>query len=713
MLNIKKLADKYKDEAPQILGKDLEFLFLETGTYESAISPNSPLYVFRGEKGAGKSMIFRRIIQEKKNQTIGVYFVEFFFEMIDRVKRHHPSDENALTNMLFFQEEWLIQFWIQLAKKLYDLHWDSRKAPFDTGNYADIYKFLKKHDLLTKLNWVAKIIKTLSFRPEKAKLKHGETEIDLTFVKPIKAKIKSIEEVTIIQQVIELLQITPIYIVIDEIDVIGLWSETAKAQLQGLYNAVLILTRTVNNLEVGSKSETVEQPLRIRIALREDFFIASNENYVESDKLTNESMSLAWTPENLKEVVARPIRAHWGFASQEISKEKLFSEIFPDHLLNSIETFNQLAQWAKGNPRYLNKLIREILATSIRRQQVYTEKTLFEPISVSLNDIYSSISSFSNDRLNSLRRSYGFMFPRLNDIIVFLQTHSNTIFPNEGFGLYATLHNSFAIYLTEHEILKQDVGGWPGVRTGQIGEVIEGLYTIGLIGVVNKSGDELYLPTPFTLSEQIVLAPIYRPAILGYTPIVTRAPRESIQKSIDFLASTIDMVRISIGSPTRIVFQVGQSDKPLQVGQPDSVFTPRLIRYQFSCLFWGLRSLIKNLITYGDDATIERIGVADLLKETKSTYEKLSSLIKIDIKAMDTLAILLNLSSSEPLTQDLFRYSLDEPNESIYARSIAPMNTLIENLKNERFNNTFTKNLEETMSALRTILINIDLVSEQ
>jgi len=78
MLNIKKLADKYKDEAPQILGKDLEFLFLETGTYESAISPNSPLYVFRGEKGAGKSMIFRRIIQEKKNQTIGVYFVEFF-----------------------------------------------------------------------------------------------------------------------------------------------------------------------------------------------------------------------------------------------------------------------------------------------------------------------------------------------------------------------------------------------------------------------------------------------------------------------------------------------------------------------------------------------------------------------------------------------------------------------------------------------------------
>lgn len=703
MLNIKELTTKYKDEATHLLSNELEFLFLETSSYVTALSSSSPFYIFRGEKGSGKSMIFRRLIQEKRKQTIGIYFWEFYDEIINRVIEHHPANDKAINEVLFFQEEWLIQFWIQLAKKLYDLNWEKRRAPFDTGSYAEIYKFLKKHRLLTRLNWVGKIVAAFDFRPEKAKIKHGDTEIDLTFVKPIKAKIMSIEEVTIIQHVIDLLQRTPIYLIVDEVDVIGVWKDSTKAQLQGLYNAAFNLIRSVNmdNQDANNTSQPKEQPLRIRIALREDMFIASNEGYVDNEKLTNESISLAWTPDTLKEIVARPIRSHWGFAAQEISKEKLLSEIFPDHLSDSAETFNKFAQWAKGNPRALNKLIREILATSIRRQETYLDKTLFEPLSVSVDDIYSTILNFSNERLNFLRQSYQFMFPRLNDIINFLKNDSKTFFPDDGCGFYATLENKLALYFIEHKEILQDVNKWGGVRTGQMEEIISCLYITGLIGVVKEiTKEETYLPTPFMKTEKIVLAPMYRPTILGYThPVTTTAQIDHIQKNLDFLVSTIDLIRKTIGSPTGTAIQA----------MPASKYGPRSIRYQFSCLFWGMRSLKKGLITYGDLLNnCKSIDVHKTLVVIQDTYDELSSLIEIDVKAMETLSILMNMSSTEPLSEELFRSSLDEAMDSIYLKSIEPINELIGNLANKGFYINFTPNFENALNILRVNISDID-----
>jgi hypothetical protein len=699
-LSIKNLSKLYKEEASYLVAEELEDVFLETNLYKDAISPDLPFLFLIGDKGTGKSTIFQKISHTKPDEVVGIYFKLFYFAIKEKVEKKYPDDP---LNYLHYQDEWTIELWAQVIRKLYNVHKDSRLVPIDFFMYKKLFSFAEKHDLLDEPPWTQEVLDTLGIAKFSFEGKDGKLIINAS--QPSKNELDSPAQITILDTIVKLLQKHPVFLIVDEVDAVGTWDPSVKNSLLGLFLASQTLIRTVTQYHKSQKGA-----LKIRIAMRDEMLKAATEDYVDSEKLPNQSIHFAWSENTLEDLITRPIRAAWDIPDIPLPKEKIFYSVFPSSInQDNKNTLKQLCAWSKNNPRALVGLIRKSLDKSINRQG---GEAKYEPLCVTSKDIIDVSYLYSEERLGFLEKTYNFIFPEIKSLIRFIKDNSRMF--RKGVITRKTLAKHISTFLETNSVIVDAVTQWPDSKYPIEEEIIRRLYNIGLLGMIIKS-DEIYIPeTYIDIAPKFAVAPMYRPYILGQLlEEDANYVIETIELHLDDFVATIDYLKSILKLPSKTKFPEEGVLTDLQDNHSSSIFVKQNIRYLISKLFWSICNFRKVLIAFSHHKDLEKYPIHQMLETLDELSGEICKQMDLDIKSMNILAVLMSSANSGTISQEEFITNLETGSEQdVYKLYAEKIFSWVKKAQNSRKRNTIVNEMGRTLDSLRTELSRFMLDTE-
>lgn len=687
MYSILDLPDKFKEETTLQYGDEISSTFLETSSYTSSVSTEKPILYLLGNKGAGKSAVLSKIFTDNKNNTIIIYFKDFYNDIEKRVKQRL----SGLTDQqiyLVYEKEWEIELWFQIIIHLYTTHYRQRLAPFDMGDYEKLYRFLDKYKIPLDRNIALEVA---------AKISNIKVSIS-GFSAEVKSEEKNSQTLTehdinkIKKHAINILGKKPTYLLIDEFDKIEKWDDTVRTSIRGLIEAIFALIRDVN------KEHADGNKLIVRVAIREDMFNAAKIRYVDSQKIPKKVIDLAWSRDNLEELVAKKIRAHWGIDPDLLHRKKITYEVFPFTYSKKQDLFSFFCIVARSNPRALFALINECVQSAIDRKQAFMPSDEHPPLYVGATDVQNALAGYSDAQMDNVLDGNDFLYSSVDGIVNFLKDKASSLFSNNYIKL-RDLREALLEFLEEDEELEMKIKKWPVTGLTAEEKIIRVLYDVGILGI-KRNKKNTFFPERFVKSTSFVIHPTYKPVLLenSYLRISVDIEKELNNATLEVFAAIEHITRLT--NPTRRTQIL-----PAEVN--NGLFLDKDIVHGIVRLIWSIRSLLKKMIAYGDQVDEIRIKPLDKIIFLENTLSEVEDLINVESESLHLLSVLYN-----PMDLDSWRdpqklhnmerfedEMLMHEHEELYSRHVQPIKIWVDYL--------VSKKHDELSEKLDTILVKL------
>lgn len=359
---------------------DLLACFVENDSYSRVL--NKGKNVILGNRGTGKSAIFRRIAEDfKKRGSIVITLApdDFSYEMMSQVLE--KESRGAWAKHGAYSAAWRYLIYIQAFR-------DLASAGFlKFGKAAKLYNFVRDTVLPFEKNPIGLLI---SFVKRLEGIKIGNYEAAL--------KTKQLESLYKLDEIRELIEILddvatrrPVVVLVDELDKGWDASEDAKGFVSGLFSAAMSINGRHNNL-------------RVIISLRRELYDNIPEIYEDYQKVSDTVERISWTEETLLKFVALRIERCYPELRCLGDSEK-WKSVFAERLsYRSAISLNYVLDRTLFRPRELSQFANLIAdeARSARRG-----------LPLDYESIALAEGKYSESRLSDIAAEYRFQYPGL------------------------------------------------------------------------------------------------------------------------------------------------------------------------------------------------------------------------------------------------------------------------------------------------------------
>ena len=362
--------------------------FVESEAYKAVESGKK--YIVLGNRGSGKSAIFR-VIAEREKLSGGIVIQlspeDYSYEMLSSTMR--PESEGAWAKQGAYTAAWKYLLFIQIMKEL-----NKTGSRLKRGPAADIYNYLRDHVEGQQTNPIGVMISFLK-RMEGIKLGTYEASLKARELD----KLYRLEEINaLIPHIIDLCEKQKMTVLIDELDKGWDSSEDAKSFIAGLFQAAIATNQYHPNL-------------RVIISLRQELYDSIPALYEDAQKYRDVMQFVYWDESELLKLLANRIR-HAVPRLSNVADGQAWTAVFPDTLdFRQSKTFNYLVDRTLYRPREIIQFASDIIETAKKNGSSTINYTTITEAEV----------LYSQARTQDIAAEFKFQYPNLIHIFEFFR----------------------------------------------------------------------------------------------------------------------------------------------------------------------------------------------------------------------------------------------------------------------------------------------------
>lgn len=429
--------------------------FIKTATYLSAVFEGSRKVFYIGHRGSGKTALFRRLTHEYSQGNSVVLSItpsDFSYELFSKVE-HDIYDIKIIYGIV-----WQYTLLIYSFKSIIE-DFQKRKIKRHRDYVTIINQYLKSGDALDASSIESIFLGFLrKFRITKIGLKIIEIEFEnMNTDQKQLMKLLNMDDIRSAKKAFDrIVDSTPLYIFIDELDTGWNNSEEAKNFLYGLLYAV------------GKLKES--RGVNVFLSLRKDMYDNLPMFYTDAEKLRDDIEILNWNEDNLKMLIASRIM---NFLPKDVSKNVSSPKDAID-LVFEEEVLEYMIAHTLRRPREVIQFCN--LALDFFKRAWHFNVSHSGRVTLEMAEIVEN--EFSNARIREICQEYSYQYPDLKDFL-FTFEHSRQYFTYEEFR--NKLEECLLHFFESHE-----TGMWLETYFERINDLIRVLFDVGFI--------ELYAP---------------------------------------------------------------------------------------------------------------------------------------------------------------------------------------------------------------------------
>jgi len=333
--------------AERDITRGLKDYFVESETYKRI--ENRQKYIILGNRGSGKSAIFKVIADRERDRSTLVLELapeDYSYEMLASVMKEER--EGAWAKQGAYAAAWKFLIYVLIMKGL-----TSRGPRLKTGPAEKIYAYLRNNHEGEQGNPIAVLI---SYLKRIEGLKVGAAKLEASIKSRELLKLYKLEEIDkLLPALQELCARRKVLVLIDELDRGWDASEDAKAFVAGLFQAAI----SINALT---------KDLRVLISLRQELYDSIPSLYEDAQKYRDVMETVQWDEELLLELVAKRIKHSvpgLGDRSHLDTWNAVFAEILD---YRKTKSFNYIVDRTLYRPREIIQFCTDSLDESRRER---------------------------------------------------------------------------------------------------------------------------------------------------------------------------------------------------------------------------------------------------------------------------------------------------------------------------------------------------------
>lgn len=362
---------------------DLLECFIVNDSYNNVL--NGVKTVLLGNRGSGKSAIFKKVAYEKR--TKGELVIEltpenYSYEMLQQSLKR--ESEGAWAKKGAFCSAWKFLIYVLSMKRL-----TADRGGYKKGDAAVIYKYLRekhanieKHPIDTLISYIQRI--------EGIKVGKYEGSIKTNELHSL-YKLEEIEPLMdALNRITERKKVT---VLVDELDSGWDNSDDAKAFISGLFQAAI---------SINSK----HQNLKVLISLRKELYENIPDLYEDAQKVRDVIQNIDWNEEDLQRLICKRIIASSGNWN---GKDELdaWHEVFVDELAyRKTRSVNYLMDRTLYRPREIIQFCNDIKDNNLNSDTFPWD----------YHSILGAEFEYSKSRTEDIASEYKYQYPGLKSI---------------------------------------------------------------------------------------------------------------------------------------------------------------------------------------------------------------------------------------------------------------------------------------------------------
>lgn len=359
----------------------LESYFLETESYHRL--RDGTRTVVLGNRGSGKSAIFRMIAaEEKKRGTVMLnlspedYSYELLQQSLAAESRGSWAKQGA------YAAAWKYLIYVATMKKV-----TASGKGLKRGPAGRIYSYLRDNHGNFELNPIATLISYLK-RLEGVKLGKYEAGIKTKELQ----RLYKLEEITnLLDDLNTVCNNRHVLVLVDELDKGWDASEDAVAFVAGLFQAAISINQLTPNV-------------RVLVSLRKELYDNIPALYEDAQKVRDIIEELEWDEDRLCELITLRIN-HSLQNTGKLKPHDAWNTVFAETLeYRGNKSFNYLIDRTLYRPREIIQFCTEAVSAAIKNR---------EDAPLNYNVISRAEHKYSEDRVKDIAAEYRFQFPGL------------------------------------------------------------------------------------------------------------------------------------------------------------------------------------------------------------------------------------------------------------------------------------------------------------
>jgi hypothetical protein len=423
---------------------DLLSCFVSTETYNNLSKGTKSIIL--GNRGTGKSALFRKIADEEKsrgNIVISLAPEEYSYELLSLTLK--KETEGSWLKHGAYSAAWKYLIYVTIMKNIC-----KEGKTYKRGEEARIYNYLRDNHINTDTNPIGMLISYLK-RMEGIKIGTYEASIKAREL----GRLYSLETIEPLLNDIEIYcRNKNIIVLVDELDKGWDASEDAIAFVAGLFQAAVFINNKLHNV-------------RILISLRKELYDNIPTLYEDAQKVRDIIETIEWDEPKLLELIARRITKKFpSLKDDKDDYENVWNKIFSEVLdYRQTKSFNYIVDRTLYRPREIIQFCNDV-ADHIR------QSLLSAQLPFNYKQIAEAEYGYSETRVKDICAEYRFQYPGLQSIM--------ETFRGKSYNYERSVLENHIISIVVGEVpLSKDATSW--VNSLDPEALIDVLWAIGFI----------------------------------------------------------------------------------------------------------------------------------------------------------------------------------------------------------------------------------------
>lgn len=339
-----------------------------------------------GNRGAGKTAIFKMIAEEgrnKKNVVVELSPEDYSYELLSQTLL--PEDAGAWRKQSAYAAAWKWVLYLLAMKSM-------TTGPYrlKTGASAKIYNYLRDNHSSIETNPIGTLISYLK-RLEGIKIGNIEASVRAHELQ----KLYKLEELnTLLPSLQELCAKRPVLMLVDELDRGWDASEDAKSFVAGLFTAAISINQAVPGF-------------RVLLSLRRELYNSIPALYEDAQKIRDIIEVIEWDEASLLELVGKRIETSLKLDAR-LRHDRLWNLIFEETLdYRKTKSFNYMIDRTLYRPR-------EVIQFCAMVRDAALDQKVEPPLNYGI--ISEAEISYSEARLKDIAAEYRFEYAGLESV---------------------------------------------------------------------------------------------------------------------------------------------------------------------------------------------------------------------------------------------------------------------------------------------------------
>ena len=360
--------------------------FIETNSYK--LFRDGDKTIALGNRGSGKSAIFRMIAEHEKNignLVIDITPEDYSYEMLSDVLAKEL--EGAWAKQSAYAAAWKYFLYIIAMKEI-----TNKIKGFKAGSAAKIYDYLNRTHSGIDRNPVGVIVSYMS-RMQEVKLGVGPYAKSVIRSRELE-KLYKLEDITpYIACLDEISKKKPVTILVDELDRGWDASEDAISFVAGLFDAAISINAAHPNI-------------RVLLALRRELYDNIPSIYHDAQKVRDVIEIVEWNEDDLLMIVTKRL-SYFEPELRSADPKSVWRSVFSDVLdYRKTKSYNYVIDRTLYRPRELIQFCIEIIRDMQKSDTVPAD----------YQTINKAEYRYSEERLKDIAGEYRFQFPGLESV---------------------------------------------------------------------------------------------------------------------------------------------------------------------------------------------------------------------------------------------------------------------------------------------------------